>query len=117
MAATGLLADAWATLQAGLTAAGFTVTTDPRQVRPRTILLQLPTMAAFNGKVLDITCDFQVVSAPTNDQAGWDWLVSAVDTVHDAGLAVLSAEPVTLSLGGQDLPAYSFTVRIAGQRA
>lgn len=116
MPATGLLAEAMTTLQTALETAGFRVVTDPRQVAPWCILLQLPSFVAFNGQVLEITCDFQVVAAPTNDQASWNWLLTAADSIHDSGIAVLSGEPATLVLGQQELPSYTFTVKVSTLR-
>lgn len=116
MAATGALADAIDRVVTVLEAAGFRVCTDPRALAPRSVMVQLPRFTAFNGNVVEVTVDLQVVAGASNDVGTFDWLLTSADEIHAAGLAILSGEPVTLLVGQQELPAYQFTVNIAHTR-
>lgn len=117
MAATGALADVLTAIDTGLTAAGYRVVFDPRAIAPKCVFVQLPRFTAFNGNVLEVVCDLQVVGTASMDQANIDWLLTAAADIHaTGGLAILSGEPTTLIVGTQELPAYAFSVRYAHTR-
>lgn len=117
MAATGALADVLAAITTNLTTAGYRVTLDPRAVTPKSVLVQLPRFTAYNGNVLDVVVDLQVVGTASMDTANIDWLLTAAADIHaDGNIAILSGDPITLIVGQQELPAYQFTVRFAHTR-
>jgi len=52
MAATGPLADARAAIVSQITTSGYAAVTDPRNARPLTVFVELPSITAVTHKVL-----------------------------------------------------------------
>ena len=55
MSATGIFAEAQATIAATLTGLGLAVVTDSRNARPMTVLIEPPTFICFNNNIAEIT--------------------------------------------------------------
>ena len=118
MAATGIFAEATTAIVNRITALGLKPVTDPRNARPLTVFVELPTFTSFTSNVGDLTFTLRVLAAPPGNQDAGDYLMTTIDTLMaDAGLAVTSGQPTTAVIGSQELPAYDLTVRIASRRA
>ena len=112
MAATGPLADARAAIVNEITTSGYAAVTDPRNARPLTVFVELPTITAVTHKVLDLTFTLRVLGAPPGNQDSLDWIFTAVDTlIQNADLAIVNGSPSLATIGTQELPAYDLTVR------
>lgn len=116
MAATGILAAALTAVSTDLTGLGFKVVTDPRNARPMTVLLEVPTFDAFTYNVGDIRVRARILAAPPGNQDATDWLISQVDTIMDSDVGVLSGSPGYATYGGQEIPTYDLTIAVAVRR-
>ena len=119
MAATGILNDALTAVKSALTALnlGYEVVTDPRNARPLTVFLELPTVDAFTYNVGDITVRIRVCAPPPGNQDASDWLISQADKIMDSPIAITDIRPSVMILGnGQEMPTYDLTARVAVRR-
>jgi len=117
MAATGIFAEAVTAIANRITALGLVPVTDPRNARPLTVFIELPTFTSFTYNVGDLTFILRVLAAPPGNQDASDYLLTTIDTLMaDQGLAVIGGQPSTAILGNQEIPAYDLTVRIGSRR-
>lgn len=117
MAASGIFSDARDAIVARITALGLKPVTDPRNARPLTVFVELPTFDSFTYNVGDITFILRVLGAPPGNQDVADYLLTTIDALMaDGGLAIVAGQPVLAVIGGQELPAYDLTVRVAVRR-
>jgi hypothetical protein len=113
---SGIFTDTIDTVSASLTALGLKPVTDPRNARPLTVFVELPTFTCFNNQIADITVDLRVLGAPPGNQDASDYILGVVDTIMNSPLAVISGNPSIAQIGSQELPAYDLTIRIASKR-
>lgn len=117
MAATGILAAAYSSVTTALSNAGLVVVTDPRNARPMSVFVELPTGNVFNENIVDVTINLRILAAPPGNQDAADYLMSTFDTIHQLKtLAVVDFGPSTAVLGEQNIPAYDLTVRLSTRR-
>jgi hypothetical protein len=114
--ASGVLYEAVRAVKTSLTALGLVPITDPRNVRPMSVLIQLPSSNNFNYNVGDITLTLNVCAPPPGNQDAGDYLMTVADQIMNSEIAVTDMRPGLLSIGGQDLPTYDLTVRVAVNR-
>lgn len=117
MAATGILAAAYSSVTTALANAGLVVITDPRNARPMSVFVELPTGSAFNENIVDVTIRLRVLAAPPGNQDASDYLLTVFDTIHQLKtLAVTDFGPSTAVVGEQNIPAFDLTVRLSTRR-
>lgn len=117
MAATGIFASAITATGAALTALNIPWTADPRNARPKSVLVELPTFESFTYNVGDIRLQLRILAAPPGNTDASDYLITTADTIMaSTTLAVTSGRPGYLALSGQDLPTYDLTVAVAVRR-
>jgi len=116
MPATGVLADAVTAVTNVLTAKGVAWTTDPRNIRPMCVLVDLPSSDNFTFNVANITLTLHVCAPPPASQDAANYLLTVADTIMNSAIAVTSMRPSSLIVGGQDLPTYDLTVAVAVRR-
>lgn len=116
MSSSGILYEAVNTVKLSLTALGLVPVTDPRNVRPLSVMIQLPTSDNFNYNVGDITLTLNICAPPPGNQDAGDYLMQIADQIMNSSMAITDMRPGMLSVGGQDLPTYDLTVRIAVKR-
>jgi hypothetical protein len=117
MAATGILQAARTAVADAITAKGLTVVTDPRNARPLTVFVDLPSCAGFNSNILDVTILVRILAAPPANSDAADYLLTTADTIHSStGLAVTSVEPGSIQFAEQIIPTYDLTVRLSVRR-
>lgn len=116
MPASGILSDAVNSVVTSLTALNLVPVTDPRNVRPMTVFVGLPTADGFNYNVGDITLIVSVCAPPPGNQDAGDYLMTIADQIMNSSIAVTQLRPGSISVGGQELPTYDLTVRIAVNR-
>ena len=112
----GLFTDSINAVSASLSALGLVPVTDPRNARPLTVFVELPTFTCFNNQIADITIDLRVLGAPPGNQDATNYILGVVDTIMNSPLAVVSGSPSVATIGSAELPAYDLTIRIASQR-
>ena len=112
----GIFTDTINTVSASLTALGLKPVTDPRNARPLTVFVELPTFTCFNNQIADITVDLRILGAPPGNQDASDYILGVVDTIMNSPIAVVSGSPSLAQIGSQELPAYDLTIRIASKR-
>lgn len=115
----GRILDARTRLVNALTGAGLAVVTDPRDARPRTVIIDPPTMtrstASGTGSQVMLEFNCTVVAAPPGNQDALDWLSDTVDTITSiTNFAAVQANPGIYSVGGQELPCYTVSVMTVG---
>jgi len=116
--ASGLFIDAINAVVSRITALGYVAVTDPRNARPLTVFVELPTFEAYTSNVADITIGLRVLGAPPGNQDATDYILTVADALYaDPGLAIVRGVPSTAAIGSQELPAYDLTVRISSRRA
>ena len=117
MAATGILAAAYSSVTTALADAGLVVVTDPRNARPLSVFVELPTGEAFNENIVDVTIRLRVLAAPPGNQDAANYLLTTFDTIHQLDtIAVVDFRPSTAVIGEQNIPAYDLTVRLSTRR-
>lgn len=116
MTASGILYEAVNTVKTALTALNLVPITDPRNVRPMSVLIQLPTSTNFTYNVGNIEMRLSVCAPPPGNQDAGDYLMTVADTIMNSPIAVTDMRPGLLSVGGQDLPTYDLTVAVAVRR-
>lgn len=116
MASAGIFIDAVKTVRDSLKDLGLTPVLDPRNARPGTVFIELPTFDAFTYNVADVRLTIRVLAtAPGNQDAG-DYLLKVVDQIMNSEIAVLDGRPGFATYGGQDLPSYDLTIGVAMRR-
>lgn len=116
MTPQGILHCAVQTVKDSLVALNLTVVTDPRNIRPYSVFVELPTVSAFNYNVGDMTLIVHVLAPPPGNQDASDYLTTIADQILNSEIAVTDLRPGFVSTGGQDLPSYDLTVRVAIER-
>jgi ABC-type Zn uptake system ZnuABC Zn-binding protein ZnuA len=116
MAATGILYEAVNATKAALTALNLVPVTDPRNARPLTVMVELPTMDAFTYNVGDFRLRVRILAGPPGNQDAADYLLTTADTIMNSPIAVVDAQPGFATYGGQELPTYDLTVAVAVRR-
>ena len=117
MTATGVFAEAQATLVASLTALGLKVVTDVRNARPITVLVDPPTFTCFNSNIAEIEFGLKVLAAPPGNSDAVDYLITTADTIMNSSISLIRGIPGTMQIGGQEVPTFDLTVRVGTQRS
>ena len=117
MTASGIFNEARSTVVATLVALGLKTETDVRNARPMTVLVDPPTFTCFNSNIAEIEIDLKVLAAPPGNQDAVDYLITTADTIMaSTTLAVTDGRPIAVTVGDQQIPAYSLTVALATRR-
>jgi hypothetical protein len=116
MPASGILVDAVNAVKTALTGLGLVPVTDPRNARPLSVLIELPTVDAFTYNVGDIQLRLRVLAPPPGNQDAGDYLMTIADQIMNSTIAVTDLRPGLSTVGGQDLPTYDLTVAVAVRR-
>jgi hypothetical protein len=116
MPASGILVEAVNAVKTQLTALSLVPITDPRNARPMSVLIELPTVTAFTYNVGNIDIRLRVLAPPPGNQDAGDYLMTIADQIMNSPIAVTDLRPGLVSIGGQDLPSYDLTVAVAVRR-
>jgi hypothetical protein len=116
MSASGILLESVNACKTQLTTLGLVPITDPRNVRPMSVLIELPTVDSFTYNVGNITLRLRVLAPPPGNQDAGDYLMTIADQIMNSPIAVTDLRPGLVSIGGQDLPSYDLTVAVAVRR-
>lgn len=117
MPASGILVDSVNAVKTALTGLGLKPITDPRNARPLSVLIELPSVTAFTYNVGDIELRLRILAPPPGNQDAGDYLMTIADQIMNSPIAVTDLRPGLATVGGQDLPTYDLTVAIAVQRS
>ena len=116
MSSSGILYEAVTACKTALTALGLVPITDPRNARPLSVLIELPTVTAFTYNVGNIDLRLRVLAPPPGNQDAGDYLMTIADQIMNSPIAVTDLRPGLVTVGGQDLPSYDLTVAVAVRR-
>lgn len=116
MAVLGILYEAVNACKTALTTLGLVPITDPRNARPMSVLIELPTVTAFTYNVGNIDLRLRILAPPPGNQDAGDYLMTIADQIMNSPIAVTDLRPGLVSVGGQDLPSYDLTVAVAVRR-
>ena len=111
--AAGIFRDSIAAVSTVITNLGLVPVTDPRNARPLTVFLELPTWDTFTRHVADVTMRLRVLGAPPGNQDVADYLLTTSWTIMNSTLAVVAGAPSVAIIGTQELPCYDLTIRLA----
>jgi hypothetical protein len=112
----GIFTETINSVSATISALGLVPVTDPRNARPLTVFIELPTFSSFNNQTADITIDLRVLGAPPGNQDTSDYILGVVDQLMNSSLAVVSGRPTIAQIGSAELPCYDLTIRIGTSR-
>ena len=116
----GIFTDAINTVAASLTALGLKPVTDPRNARPLTVFIELPSFESFGAnptsKVSDVTITIRILGAPPGNQDSTDYILGVADTILGSDIAVISGQASIATIGSQDLPCYDLTIKLTATR-
>ena len=116
MSATGILADAYDNVCTRLSNAGLVVVKDPRNARPMSVFVEVPTATAFNNNIVDVTIVCRILAGgPANSDAA-DYLLTQANVIHENIEGVIDVRPSSAIIGEQTIPAYDLTVRLSTRR-
>lgn len=113
---SGFLEDCVTECATRVTAAGLRAVTDPRNLTPKSVLIELPTFQSVNVNVAAVTVRLVVVAAPPGNSDATDWIITACDTLMTSGMAITDGGPLTLIVGDMELPAYTLTAQLGTRR-
>jgi hypothetical protein len=116
VSSSGILYEAVTACKTALTELGLIPVTDPRNARPLSVLIELPTVDSFTYNVGNITLRLRVLAPPPGNQDAGDYLMQIADQIMNSPIAVTDLRPGLVSVGGQDLPSYDLTVAVAVRR-
>lgn len=119
MAVSGILWDAVSATKTAVEAlsTGYEVVTDPRNARPMTFFIELPTVESFTYNVGNIQLRLRICAPPPGNQDASNFLLTLADTIMNSPIAVTDLRPgVMIVGGGQELPTYDLTVAVAVRR-
>jgi hypothetical protein len=116
MSSSGILYEAVNACKTQLTTLGLVPITDPRNARPLSVLIELPTVSSFTYNVGNIDLRLRVLAPPPGNQDAGDYLMQIADQIMNSPIAVTDLRPGFVSIGGQDLPSYDLTVAVAVRR-
>jgi hypothetical protein len=116
VSSSGILYEAVTACKTALTTLGLVPITDPRNARPLSVLIELPTVDSFTYNVGNITLRLRVLAPPPGNQDAGDYLMKIADQIMNSPIAVTDLRPGLVSVGGQDLPSYDLTVAVAVRR-
>jgi hypothetical protein len=116
VSSSGILYEAVTACKTALTALGLVPITDPRNARPLSVLIELPTVTAFTYNVGNIDLRLRVLAPPPGNQDAGDYLMQIADQIMNSPIAVTDLRPGLVTVGGQDLPSYDLTVAVAVRR-
>lgn len=111
--ANGIFRDSISAVSTVITGLGLVPVTDPRNARPLTVFLELPTWDSFTRHVADVTMRLRILGAPPGNQDVADYLLKKAWTIMNSSLAVVSGAPSVAIIGTQELPCYDLTIRLA----
>ena len=118
MAATGVLAEAISHVTGIINGLGYKTVTDPRNARPLSVFVELPTFTTFAHDVVDITIVVRVLAPPPGNQDASDYIITIADAIQNAfGGAAVDGRPTVALIGEQQLPAYDLTIRLGTHRS
>jgi hypothetical protein len=116
----GIFTDAINTVAASLTALGLKPVTDPRNARPLTVFIELPSFESFGAnptsKVSDVTITIRILGAPPGNQDSTDYILGVADQILGSDIAVINGQPSIATIGSQDLPCYDLTIKLTATR-
>lgn len=116
MSATGILAEAYNNVVTRLQNAGLNVVTDPRNARPMTAYVELPTVTAFNSNIIDATIMIRLLAPPPGNQDAADYLLTTANVVHQNVEGITTINPSSALIGEQQIPTIDLTARVATRR-
>ena len=116
MAATGILSAAYENVCTRLADAGMVVVKDPRNARPMSVFVELPTAPPFNSNIVDVTIVCRILAGGPGDRDAADYLLSQADVIHENVEGITDIRPSTAIIGEQQIPAYDLTVRVSTRR-
>jgi hypothetical protein len=114
--ARGVLYEAVQAVSDALKAIGIQPVLDPRNARPNSVLVELPTADLFTYNVADVRIPVRLLGTPPGNQDSAEYLMTLADKVIDSDLAVVDARPGVATYGQQEMPSYDLTVKISVKR-
>jgi hypothetical protein len=114
--ASGIFYTAIQAIKTQLTSLGLVAVTDPRNVRPLSVLIEMPSFDSFTSNVGNISIPVRIIGAPPANQDTSDYLVTTADRIMNSPISVTSGSAGYATYGGQELPTYDLQVAVVVRR-
>lgn len=114
--AQGNLYDAVQSVCDALRGIGISPVTDPRNARPNSVLVELPTVDSFTYNVSDVRIELRLLAPPPGNEDTGNMLMTLADKIINSEIAVTAARPGYATYGNQEMPTYDLTVALAIKR-
>jgi hypothetical protein len=114
--ASGIFYEAIQAIKTQLTALGLVAITDPRNARPLSVLIEMPSFDTFTSNVGNISIPIRILGAPPANQDVSDYLVTTADLILNSPISVASGSAGYATYGGQDLPTYDLQIAVVVRR-
>lgn len=108
----GFLQDAITQVTGALTTASIPWAQDPGAVRPKCVMVELPSFTVYARSVRDVSVRLRVCGSPPGNANTNKWIMDTVQAILNTPIVVDGGSPSTADYGGQQLPTYDMTCRI-----
>lgn len=112
----GFLQDAISKCSTALTAANVPWANDPGVIRPKCVMIELPSFTQYAKAVSDVRVTLRVCGSPPGNAATNKWIMDTVETIMASTLIVESGTPSLADYGNQQLPTYDLVARVGTNR-
>lgn len=113
---SGIFYDAIQAIKTQLLALGLAPVTDPRNARPMTVVIEMPSFDTFTSNVGNISIPLRIIGAPPANQDNSNYLITVADKIMDSPISVTSGQAGYATYGGQELPTYDLQVAVVVRR-
>lgn len=113
---SGIINEVYDYLVQQLSDDGIPAVSDIRNVQPPCVIVDPPSLVAQSGSMVTLDFPTTVLVPPPGNRDQMVRLLAVADRIMETQ-TVTTGSPGSYSVGQQDLPAYTLTVRIQAQRS
>jgi hypothetical protein len=97
------------------TISGLRVVNDPRNIAPPCAFIDAPTVESWNGNIVKMTFPVTLISNGPGNLDALRQLLSLTSQLVTKDIAVMSASPKVVSVGGADYAGYELLIPLQAQ--
>jgi hypothetical protein len=101
------------TILQGIT--GLRVVDDPRNIAPPCAFVDAPSVESFNGNIVTMTFPVTLISTGPGNLDALRQLLNLTAALITKNIAVMSAQPKVVTLGGQEFAGYEVIIPLQAQ--
>ena len=99
------------------TITGLPVATDPRRIIPGCVFIDAPSFTAYNYNIVTMTFPIKVISSGPGNLDALRELLQITAKVLAKNVAIQSGQPVLVTIGGAEYPAYELSLSMQAHTA